>query len=155
MLLASSSACKKDNTGNPPSTTCDSCYCRAMIDTLQASAAETDSALVSLKLTGLWDVKCVSFSSKYGITTLTKQDSVSNKLSVQFTDSTYTYFKNDSLLFTFRYFVSNGGYIYANSNSFYYGALGGSLATFKSDELGINTVYPYTGSYYLTFKRRF
>jgi hypothetical protein len=153
-LLASASACNKDNTNNPPTLACDSCYCKALIDTLQLQPAETDSAVVIAQLKGLWELKCVSFTSKYGNTSLTHRDSLNDVLSVQFTDSTYTYFQDDSLLFTHNYFVSDGGFIRSNGNSFYFGNLGSSIAGFKQSMMGINTVYPFTGSYYLTFKKK-
>lgn len=144
-------SCKKNDTkklSTPP--TCDSCDCKANIDALMLLPAETDSATVVTKLIGQWNLECISFTSKYGYNSITKYDS----LAVQFTDSTYTFFKNDSLLFSHLYFVDSNGVIYSNGGSFFYGTLSASQPRFKDSTLGINTIYPYTGSYYLTFKRQ-
>jgi len=154
VLLASAGSCNKDNTNKTNAPACDSCFCKAMIDTLQLKPSETDSATVVAQLKGWWELKCVSFTSKYGNTAVSHRDSVIDVLSVQFTDSTYTYFQDDSLLFTYNYFVSDGGLIRSNGNSFYFGNLGAGIAGFKQSMMGISTVYPFTGSYYLTFQKR-
>lgn len=155
VLFASIGACNKDNTNKTDIPACDSCYCKAMIDTLQLQPSETDSAAVIAQLNGLWELKCVSFTSKYGNTNVSHRDSLNDVLTVQFTDSTYTYFQDDSLLFSYNYFVDASGSVRSNGNSFYFGNLGASIAGFKSSMMGLNTVYPFTGSYYLTFKKRF
>lgn len=148
-------SCKKNDTkklSTPP--TCDSCNCKSIIDTLMLLPAETDSATVVTKLIGKWNLECISFTSKYGYNSITKYDSLKDASTVQFTDSTYTFFKNDSLLFSHLYFVDSNGVIYSNGGSFFYGTLSASQPRFKDSTLGINTIYPYTGSYYLTFKRQ-
>jgi hypothetical protein len=154
-LLFSFHSCKKDNTKqNPPAKVCDSCYCQAKIDTLMKFAAETDSATIISKLKGSWNLQCVSFTSKYGYNTVAKRDSLQEILSVQFTDTTYRLFKDDSLLFDYAYLVDGNGAINSKGNSFYFGILGASTPRFNDSVMGLNSTYPFTGSYYLTFKKR-
>jgi hypothetical protein len=146
LLLCLLAACSKKET----TAGCQGCDCQTLTNTYQTLPGAADSLSAIAAVRGNWQLKCYKYASKYGDISYidwANQD----KLNVQFTDSDYTFYRNDTLLFTHYYFADNGGALRSNGQSFYFGNLGASMATRKDSLLGINTVYPFAGSYYLLF----
>lgn len=137
-------ACRKEK--------CTNCNCETTITQFDGLMPVTDSASAIASVKGNWQLTCSQFTSKYGNVSYTDHTG-GESIKVNFTDTTYTFYQKDSLLFTYPYFADSAGYLRSNGNSFYQGVLGSSSVKVQNNQFGINTVYPFTGSYYLVFKR--
>ena len=145
LLITGTSSCKKE------STTDTSFNCESTITGFKSLPPFSDSTLLRQTLKGEWIFTCYKFTSKYNY--VSHYTDTSSNLKLEFTDTTYSYYQNDSLLFTYPLFITPDISIQSHS-SFYYGVLGGGGIAYKDSMLGIPTVYPYTGFYYLLFKRK-
>lgn len=131
---------------------CTTCNCEHTITTFNSIANVSDSATAMATVQGTWQLKCSSRKSKYGDGSYTDHTNT-DKLSVVFTDTNYTYFRNDTLLFVYPYFTDTNGILHSPGGSFYFGTLDASGVKLLNGELGIGVVIPYTGSCYLVFKK--
>lgn len=146
-------SCKKttDNPNDVPKNNCADCFYYNLIDTLNV-APQFDSASVRNELNGVWGLNAVSIYSKNTNRSLIYSDSMPFKIQLKVTDSTYAFYRNDSLITACKYSVLNEGVIDGNGCGFYYGKLYQSEVKHKGNYIGIGSVYPPI-AYFLVFSR--
>lgn len=152
LLLAGS--CKKttDNLNDVPKNNCADCFYYNLIDTLAASP-QFDSVSLSHQLKGVWGLQAASLSTKNAFRSLIFKDSIPFNIHLEINDSTYTFFQNDSLITMCNYSISSDGIMNGNGCGFYYGKLYNSEVRHKNNYIGIGSVFPSMGSYFLVFQK--
>lgn len=149
------SSCKKnvDDINNNSNNNCSNCYYLRLIDTLKASPL-SDSALVSSQLKGNWGLKAVTIGTKYSDNgSLEYKDSIPFNIHLQISDSTYAFFKTDSLVISCSYYISKEGMMNGDGCSFYYGNLFNSKVCYHNSYLGISSVFPGAALCFSVFEK--